>query len=248
MKTYGLIGKSLSHSFSKDFFEAKIKKEGLENVRYLNFELETIDELHDLISEHPDLMGLNVTIPYKISACNFLDAVDKDAKFIGAVNTIKIIRKNEKIILEGFNTDAYGFYHSLYPYIKPIHQRALILGTGGAARAVCYVMNKFGISIQEVTRNPLKVQQMSYRMIDKETILNHEVIINTTPLGMYPNMDSYADIPYEYLTENHVLFDLIYNPAETLFLKMGEKFGASTVNGLEMLQLQAERSWEIWHS
>lgn len=248
MKTYGLIGKNLSHSFSKDFFETKFEKEGIKDVRYLNFELNEIADLPNLITDHPEIVGLNVTIPYKISVCNFLTTLDKDAKFIGAVNTIKIKRKDDKIELEGFNTDAYGFYHSLHPYIKPVHKRALILGTGGAARAIIYVMNRFGISIQEVTRNPLKSQQMSYRMIDKETILNHRVIINTTPLGMYPNIDSYAEIPYQHLTKDHVLFDLIYNPSETLFLKMGKKFGASTINGLEMLQLQADRAWEIWNS
>lgn len=246
MKTYGLIGKSLSHSFSKDFFESKFKRENLQNVRYLNFELAEIEDLPNLIEKHPDLVGLNVTIPYKISVIKYLDFIDKDAKFIGAVNTININRKKKKVELEGFNTDAFGFYHALYQHIKPFHKKALILGSGGAAKAISYVMNKFGISISEVSRHPLKSYQMSYRMINKETILNHTIIINTTPLGMYPNTDSYADIPYEFLTKDHILFDLVYNPSETLFLKMGKKQGAITLNGMEMLQLQAAKSWEIW--
>lgn len=246
MKTYGLIGKSLSHSFSKDFFESKFERENINDVRYLNFELEEIEDLPKLIKNNPDLVGLNVTIPYKISVIKYLDIIDKDAKYIGAVNTIKINRKNNKIELEGFNTDAFGFYHSLYEHIRPIHQKALILGSGGSSKAIAYVMNQFGISILEVSRNPLKSNQLSYRMIDKETILNHRVIINTTPLGMYPNTDSYADIPYEFLTSDHILFDLVYNPSETLFLKMGKKHGAITINGMEMLQFQAAKSWEIW--
>ena len=246
MKIYGLVGKSLTHSFSKDFFEQKFQKEQINDVCYLNFELDDIEQLPDLIKSEPNIHGLNVTIPYKISVCRFLTSVDKGAKFIGAVNTIKVIRKNDNIELHGYNTDAYGFYHSLHPFIKKHHKKALILGTGGAAKAVAYVMNRFGISIQEVTRNPLKSNQMSYRMIDLETIRSHNIIINTTPLGMYPNTDSYAHIPYEFLTDDHILFDLIYNPSETLFLQNGKKHGAVTINGLEMLQLQAERAWEIW--
>jgi shikimate dehydrogenase len=247
MKTFGLIGASLCHSFSKVYFENKFKEEGLSTHSYLNFEISDINALINLIQQNPYLCGLNVTIPYKQQVIRFLDEIEKDAQFIGAVNTIKIERQGEKTKLIGYNTDAYGFETSLKPHLKKHHKKAIILGTGGGARAVKYILRKYGISVVEISRNPLKSIQVSYGMLNKNIIKERLIIINTTPLGMYPNTTEMPDIPYEYIGKDHILFDLIYNPTETEFLKTGYKQGATCINGQLMLEQQAEMSWKIWN-
>ena len=246
MKTFGLIGKSLSHSFSKSYFEKKFNSEKLD-YQYQNFELEEINEFPQLLIDNPEISGLNVTIPYKEQIIKFLDEIDKDANFIGAINTIKLIRTSTTTSLIGYNTDAMGFEYALKPHLKPYHHRALILGTGGASKAVKFVLNKYGIGVINISRRPLKPDQMSYGHVDKQVIEEHPIIINTSPLGMHPDTDTYPDIPYKYIGKNHLLFDLVYNPAETLFLKKGKENGATIVNGIEMLYHQAEQSWEIWN-
>lgn len=246
MKTFGLIGKSLSHSFSKSYFEKKFNSEKLD-YQYQNFELGEINEFPQLLIDNPEISGLNVTIPYKEQIIKFLDEIDKDANFIGAINTIKLIRTSTTTSLIGYNTDAMGFEYALKPHLKPYHHRALILGTGGASKAVKFVLNKYGIGVINISRRPLKPDQMSYGHVDKQVIEEHSIIINTSPLGMHPDTDTYPDIPYKYIGKNHLLFDLVYNPAETLFLKKGKENGATIVNGIEMLYHQAEQSWEIWN-
>ncbi len=246
-KTYGLIGKTLKHSYSSKYFSEKFKKENISNSKYLHFELEDISELPFLINEHPELVGLNVTIPYKKTIIPLLDEIDRSSLFIGAVNTVKITRKNNKAFLSGYNTDAYGFEQTFLPCLKPHDDHVLLLGTGGASKAVAYVLRKNGIAYKEVTRSPYKSNQINYNMINERVIRRFSVIINTTPVGMYPNINEIVQIPYEYLDERNLLYDLIYNPDETQFLKLGKAEGARTVNGIKMFELQAERSWKIWN-
>ena len=237
----GLIGYPLSHSFSKKYFTEKFKKEGVNDFQYELFPLEKIDLLTDLLEKHPNIKGLNVTIPYKELVLPFLKELSPAAEQIGAVNTINI--KNGE--LYGFNTDVYGFEKSLAPLLKSNHQKALILGTGGAAKAVQYVLEKLNIDFKYVSRTP-QSNQLTYSNIDKNTLTEYHLIINTTPLGMSPKIDSCPAIAYEHLTDQHLLYDLVYNPPETLFLKKGKDQGATIKNGLEMLVLQAEKSWEIY--
>ncbi len=320
MPLYGLIGNRLSHSFSEGYFAEKFRKEGIEDARYKNFPIKSIDELPGLINQNPQLSGLNVTIPYKEAVIPYLNEMDPDARAIGAVNTIRIERNqsaddafyhkndadlrktdhdikerngkktadmNEKNIVDmdwkktiemngkkaidcdwksthdmkcnktgpeqkdffltGHNTDLYGFETSLTPLLKPFHQNALVLGTGGASKAVIYALERMGVEYMLVSRNPSGKQVMAYEQINEEVMKNHQIIVNTSPLGMYPEVDKCPDLPYEYLSEYHILYDLIYNPAETLFLKKGKSKGSLIKNGLEMLELQAEKSWEIWN-
>jgi len=247
MKLYGLIGFPLSHSFSEKYFNNKFEHENIPETEYKLFPLANIHDLPSLIEAHPELSGLNVTIPYKEQVINFLDEIDREAKLVGAVNTIKIHKKNNTIRLTGYNTDVIGFENCILPHLKPHIKRALILGTGGGAKAVIFVLRKLGISFQEVTRRPLKANQISYWMINPDLIKSHPLIINTTPLGMYPNIDGYADIPYHHIGNEHIMVDLIYNPPQTRFLKFGEERGAKTINGLKMLQEQAEGAWAIWN-
>ncbi len=241
IKTLGLIGYPLTHSFSKKYFTEKFERENIEGWQYELFPLERIEDLPDLLNQQPSIVGLNVTIPYKEAVIPYLDEVDESAAF-GAVNTIKII--DGKLL--GFNTDVYGFEVSLKPMLKAHHQAALILGTGGAAKAVASVLERLGIAYQYVSRTPSE-GQISYKNIDKNTINKHTLIVNTTPLGMYPNVANCPDLPYEMLTDEHILYDLVYNPNVTTFLKKGKKHKSCVKNGLEMLYLQAERAWEIWH-
>ena len=243
MKQYGLIGYPLSHSFSKGYFAEKFAKENIVDCKYDVFPLEKIEDFVELCNDKKNLIGLNVTIPYKEKIIPFLDELDETAANIGAVNTIKF--SNGKEI--GYNSDAYGFEMSLKPLLKQHHTKALILGTGGASKAVEYVLRKLGISFQYVSRNKNE-KAISYEELNEAIIQHSKLIINTTPIGMYPNIDTAPDIPYNVLTEKHLLYDLVYNPEETLFLKKGKEKGAQTKNGLEMLYLQAERSWEIWNS
>ena len=241
MKKYGLIGYPLSHSFSPGYFKAKFERESIENCVYNLYPLEKIAEL-DLLLKTPNLKGLNVTIPYKKQVFAYLDGVEKTAYSIGAVNTIKI--ENGKTT--GYNTDVYGFEQSLLPLLKAHHVKALILGTGGASKAVEFVLQKNDIEVVFVSRNPGK-KKLTYTDIDANLLNDFHVIVNTTPLGMSPNLDSCPDLPYKHLNERHLLYDLVYNPAETLFMKKGKAQNAQVKNGLAMLQLQAEKSWEIWN-
>ena len=238
MKTFGLIGKSLSHSFSSSYFNEKFFKERITNTKYLNFELNDISEFPQLIKKQ-NLSGINVTLPYKESIIPFLDELSENAKRIGSVNTIQI--SNGKLI--GHNTDVIGFKQSITPLLSG-RNTALILGDGGAAKAVKFIFNQLNISHKTINRN----SSFDYSDITSEIIDFNTIIVNTTPLGMIPEIKNYPQIPYELLTEKHLLFDLIYNPKETLFLKYGRANKACTKNGLEMLQIQAETSWNIWNT
>lgn len=243
----GLLGKKLSHSFSKNYFEQKFKKEELVGYSYTLFELDHIEELPELLEKHPDLIGFNVTIPFKTAIIPFLNELDEKAQAVGAVNTVCIERKEGILFLKGYNTDIEGFANSIKPFLKNTHERALILGTGGASKAVEFVLNNLGIETLIVSRNP-QHNQLNYSEINKYVIKYHNLIINCTPLGMYPNISSYPNIPYEFLTESHTLLDLVYNPEITEFLKRGKKEQATTLNGSSMLYNQADKAWEIWKS
>ena len=259
MKKFGLIGYPLSHSFSKKYFNEKFEREGLKDYHYELYPLQNISDIENLINSTPDLCGLNVTIPHKIGVMYYLDKVSPDAKAIDAVNCIKIIKNNPletvfsgelpnmKVRLEGYNTDAYGFETSLKPLLKKHHTKALVLGSGGGSRAVTYVLSKLGIDYRVVSRRK-GPKQITYAELTKNLMNEYLLIINTTPLGMAPNIETSPEIPYEFLGEKHLLYDLVYNPAETEFLKKGQARGATVKNGEEMLHLQAEKAWEIWNS
>ena len=247
MKLYGLIGFPLSHSFSKGYFSDKFRQEKRSDCRYENFPLPSLEQLPALIDGHPKLVGLNVTIPYKEQVLCLLNSIDENARAIGAVNTIKIIRSQGKSILEGYNTDAYGFYTSLRPFLDRSIKNALILGTGGASKAVAYVLNNLGISCLFVSRNPKSGDHISYADLCGPVLYNAQLVVNTTPVGMFPNEEACPDIPYEFITDKHLFYDLVYNPLETRFLSKAKEMGARIVNGMEMLHFQAEKAWEIWN-
>jgi len=246
MKEYGLIGKSLSHSFSKNYFDNKFQLLHLNDCSYSNFELEKIEDLVSLLQSHSNLQGLNVTIPYKETVIPFLDELSPEAKEIGAVNCIQI--KNKKLI--GHNTDVYGFSQSLKPFLDVNHERAIILGTGGASKAVAYVLQKIGVPVFFVSsaENKKTENTFFYDEINERVMMAFKLIVNTTPLGTFPNINECPAMPYEFFTAQHLAYDLIYNPGETKFLNQAAKKGAIIVNGLSMLQLQAEKSWEIWNT
>ena len=247
MKVYGLIGFPLDHSFSARYFAGKFDKESLPDCEYRNFPLPELNNLHDLIRQEKQLKGLNVTIPYKEKVIPLIDSMDKDAEKICAVNTIKIIRKNEAIQLLGFNTDMLGFKDSLKPFLKSKIKKALILGNGGASKAVKYVLKNLEIEYTIVSRRAQK-SCIKYEDLQGEIMDSSKLIINTTPLGTIPDIDTCPPIPYEYITKKHILYDLVYNPSETLFLRKGKLKGARIKNGLEMLERQAEASWKIWNT
>lgn len=242
MRRFGLIGYPLSHSFSQNFFTEKFQRELITGTVYENFPLADISELPGLLEKYPDLAGLNVTIPYKEKVIPFLHTQNEVVKAIGACNCISI--KEGK--LQGYNTDVVGFEIALEKLLQPFHKKALVLGTGGAAKAVHYVFKKRGIEYIEVSRNPQGPRQISYEDVDA-VMHDHLLLVNTTPLGMYPNEDEYPPIAYDMLTPRHYLFDLIYNPTVTAFLKKGAEKGALVKNGGEMLLIQAEESWKIWN-
>lgn len=243
MRLYGLIGFPLSHSFSKKYFSEKFEQEGLEQFAYENFPIPVIDDLNKIISL-PGLAGFNVTIPYKEEIIPFLHKSSAIVKKIGACNCIKIVDGK----LFGYNTDVIGFEKTLTQKLNSeVHKQALILGTGGSAKAVKYVLEKKGISFKNVSRKP-SADNLSYEQVTEEVILSHQLIINTTPLGLFPNIVEAPEIPYQFLTKDHFLFDLIYNPEKTLFLKKGEERGTVIQNGSEMLIHQADESWKIWNS
>lgn len=248
MKRYGLIGYPLSHSFSATYFAEKFKINNIQDVIYQNFPIENINEFENLIFKYPDLVGLNVTIPYKQQVIPYLDELDKTAKDVGAVNTVKFIRKDDdKLILKGYNTDVYGIERSLQSYLLPEHRTALILGTGGASKAVVFILNKIGIKSQLVSRNKTEKIFKTYDELSIDDIKDFDLIINTTPVGMYPKVNESPKIPYEGIHSKQIIFDLIYNPDMTVFLLKGKEKGAKTLNGLEMLKFQADKSWQIWN-
>ncbi|HNW98826.1 MAG TPA: shikimate dehydrogenase [Bacteroidales bacterium] len=247
MNLYGLIGYPLTHSFSAQYFSEKFFRENIHDCRYELFPIKDISEIEFLVKNNIDLKGLNVTIPYKEIIIPFLASIDNTAKEIGAVNTIKII-DNKNFILHGYNTDAFGFEESFKPILKKNHTKALILGNGGASKAVAYVLKKLGIEFLFVTRNKKIINEsIFYSDLNKEFIKSHLIIINTTPLGMYPETHTAPDIPYHFISNEHILYDLVYNPSETIFMKRGIEQKAIVKNGLEMLYLQAEKAWTIWN-
>ena len=243
MKWYGLLGKTLKHSFSKAYFTDKFNALGITDCKYENFELASIDELPELLRDNPSIKGLNVTIPYKEEVLPFLDEKNDIVKEVNACNCIKISDGK----LSGYNTDVTGFQQSLEQVLEPQHTHALILGTGGSSKAVRYALKVLGIRYQNVSRTK-STTFITYDELNEEILNSHQLIINTSPIGMFPNVEETPSIPFELITSKHLLFDLIYNPAKTLFLKKGEERGAKISNGAEMLILQAEESWKIWNS
>ncbi|MCB0515123.1 MAG: shikimate dehydrogenase [Chitinophagales bacterium] len=239
---FGLIGYPLSHSFSKKYFDQKFAATSSSApLSYALFPLAHISDLPELLAAMPNLVGFNVTIPYKEKIIPYLSALSPEATAIGAVNVV--VRHQNKLL--GYNTDAIGFAQSIQPLLRAHHTSALVLGNGGAAKAVCYVLQQLGIHYTIVSRTPTS-QQLHYAALLPALLQKNYLIINTTPLGMYPNVETAPEIPYEAISEKHILYDLVYNPAETLFLQKGKKQGAATQNGLEMLHLQAEAAWDIW--
>ena len=242
-RVFGLIGKNISYSFSKKFFTKKFTVNNIVDCSFENFDLQNIEEFPNLISNNPDLKGLNVTIPYKEAVIPYLNKLSKSAAQIGAVNVIRFTKKG---ILKGYNSDYYGFMKSIKPLLQPHHKKATILGTGGAAKAVAFALGQLEISYTFVTREE-KTGMIDYNRINATTFDNYHIFINCTPIGTSPNVKEFPPIPYQYFTEKHIAFDLVYNPEETQFLKMAKKNGAVTKNGYEMLALQAEKAWKIWN-
>lgn len=246
MDKYGLIGYPLGHSFSISYFNQKFQDENIDAV-YENYEIPSIDELPEVLSSNPELKGINVTIPYKEKVLPFLDSISPEARAIGAVNVIRVSHKGNKTLLKGYNSDVIGFTKSIEPMLdKKLHQKALILGTGGASKAIDYGLRNLGLETVFVSRyeRPGTIQ---YKNITPEVVKEYNVIINCTPLGMYPKTEVCPELPYEAMDSHTILYDLIYNPDETLFMKRGAEYGANVKNGLEMLLLQAFSSWEFWH-
>ena len=247
MNTYGLIGYPLGHSFSRKFFTEKFATEGID-AQYLNFEIPSIEEFPEIIKNNPTLRGLNVTIPYKQQVMQYLDDISEEAKAIGAVNVVKcqLSTVNCQLHLTGYNSDVIGFVNSIKPLLKPHHKKALILGTGGASKAIRYGLEKkLGMETLFVSRTA-REGMITYEEVTAEVLKEYEVIVNCSPVGMYPHVDECPALPYEALNENNLLYDLVYNPLETLFMKKGAAQGATVKNGLEMLHLQAIASWEFW--
>lgn len=245
MDKYGLIGYPLGHSFSIGYHNQRFADEGI-NAKYINFEIPSIDSLPEVLNSNPELKGLNVTIPYKEKVIEFLDYISPEARAIGAVNVIRVVHEGKNIKLRGYNSDVIGFTQSIEPMLESYHKKALVLGTGGASKAIAYGLKSLGIEPVFVSRyeRPGTIQ---YQSITPEVVHEYPVIVNCTPLGMFPKVDTCPDLPYEAMDDKNILYDLIYNPDETLFMKLGAKQGASVKNGLEMLLLQAFASWEFWN-
>ena len=245
MDKYGLIGYPLGHSFSVGYHNQRFADEGI-NAKYVNFEIPTIDQLIEVLSQNPELKGLNVTIPYKERVMPFLDYVSPEARSIGAVNVIRVVHNGQNVELRGYNSDVIGFTQSIEPMLEKHHTKALVLGTGGASKAVAYGLRSLGLETVFVSRyeRPGTIQ---YKSITPDVVQEYNVIVNCTPVGMYPKTNECPLLPYEALTERNILYDLIYNPDETLFMKKGKERGAQVKNGLEMLLLQAFASWEFWN-
>ena len=240
-----MIGFPLGHSFSIVYFNEKFQSEGIDAV-YENFEIETIEQLKIVLDTNPELRGLNVTIPYKQEVMKFLHEISPEAQVVGAVNVIRIERKGSKSVLKGFNSDVIGFQQSIEPILESHHKKALILGMGGAAKAVDYVLKKMGLETLYVSRNKAE-GAILYDEVDEKIIKDYPVIVNCTPVGMYPNIEECPRLPYHAMDSHTLLYDLLYNPDETMFMKKGKEYGAMVKNGLEMLLLQAFASWEFWH-
>ncbi len=247
MKTYGLIGWPLGHSFSASFFADKFQREHID-AQYLNFAMPTVDGVATLLNSHEELCGFNVTIPHKQAILSLLDDVTPEARAIGAVNVVRVRRFDDgRHYLKGYNTDVVGFVRSLLPLLRPHHRAALILGTGGASRAVVHGLQQMGIATTYVSRTAAE-GRLTYGDLNADVMQQHTVIVNCSPVGMYPHVNECPDIPYDLLTEQHLLYDLVYNPEETLFLRRGAEHGATVKNGLEMLHLQALAAWDIWQA
>jgi shikimate dehydrogenase len=246
MRKFGLIGYPLGHSFSKKYFAEKFINEHINDCHYDNYPLTDLGQLNKLIHDDSELEGLNITIPYKSQIINLLDEVDTEAVEIGAVNVLKIKRINGKIKLLGFNSDVTGIRESLAPYIDKKIKNAIVLGTGGSSKAVCHVLKKFAVGINQISR-VRKQGMLTYDDVDSDLINSVGLIVNTTPLGMYPNIETRPNIDYTHLNSKHILFDLVYNPELTSFLSMGKERGCIIISGIKMLHSQAERSWEIWN-
>lgn len=246
MDKYGLIGYPLTHSFSIGFFNEKFKSEGIDAI-YENFEIPSIEDFPEVVDTNPNLKGLNVTLPYKERVIAYLDVLSPEARAIGAVNVIKVSHKGKDTQLKGYNSDVIGFTKSIDPLIKPYHKKALILGTGGASKAIDYGLKSLGLETVKVSRYE-HADTIQYENITADIVKEYNVIVNCTPCGMYPNADECPKLPYEAMDSNNLLYDLIYNPDETLFMKKGMEHGAVVKNGLEMLLLQAFVSWEFWNN
>ena len=243
-KEYGIIGHPLGHSYSPTFFNEKFAEKGIKS-QYLTFDIDSIEKFPAIVKEHPLIRGFNVTIPYKQAIMPYLDEIDPNAKAIGAVNVVKVEQRDGKPYLIGYNTDWYGFTRSLTPHLKPWHNQALVLGTGGASKAITYALQQLGISYKLASRMP-KDDQFSYQDITQETMDDYTIIINTTPVGTFPHTRECPNIPYELVNEKHLVYDLIYNPVRTLFLQQAEMKRATTCNGWPMFVYQALRSYQIW--
>ncbi|MBZ9778224.1 shikimate dehydrogenase [Psychroflexus sp. CAK8W] len=241
MTTYGLIGKNIDYSFSKSYFNTKFHNEAIK-AKYINYDIDDIKEIKQIVNNSIELAGLNVTIPYKEEVIPYLDEIDSQAERIGAVNTIKI--ENKKLI--GYNTDVFGFTKSIFSLIAPNHEAALILGTGGAAKAIRHALVSMGYNINLVSRDKEK-GDYTYEELTSDIIKNHQLIVNCTPLGTHPDVNQFPPIPFEFIDERHLLYDLIYNPSITSFLAQGKEKGAQIINGEQMLIAQAEKAWEIWN-
>ena len=244
-RLFGLLGRDISYSFSRGYFSKKFTQLNLENHNYVNFDLPRIEDFPSILEDNEGVRGINVTIPYKEEVMPYLDKIDKTAKEIGAVNTIKITKRGN---LKGYNSDVVGFEKSIKPLLKKHHKKALILGTGGASKAIAYALKRNGIKYKFVSRNPEGKKQISYDDLSQKIIEDYTVIVNSTPLGTSPDIDKCPAIPYQFLTSKHLLYDLIYNPEVSKFLSNGKEKGAIIKNGYEMLELQAEESWRIWNS
>lgn len=247
MRKFGLIGYPLGHSFSKKYFTDKFLREGYTDYLYENYPIANINELPGLISSDPEIAGLNVTIPYKSEVIQFLDGIDSEAAQVGAVNVLKIKKSKNKSTITGFNSDITGFRDTLTPLLTPGIKKALVLGTGGSSKAVCHVLKSISVDYTLISRSR-KADCLTYQDIDDTILKSHLLIINTTPLGMHPDLSGRPDLNYDLISEDHILFDLVYNPELTTFLKLGKERGATVMNGLKMLERQAERSWEIWNA
>lgn len=246
MKKYGLIGYPLGHSFSMGYFNEKFKNEAI-NAVYENFEIPDIQDITTVIGSNPDLAGFNVTIPYKEKVMDYLDYIAPEAAEIGAVNVVKVTHNGEHAVLKGFNSDVVGFVNSIKPLLRPLHKKALVLGTGGASKAVEYGLRKLGLETIKVSRTE-KDNTITYGQVTPELLSEYKVIVNCTPCGMAPHFDECLNLPYDSIDDSFLLYDLIYNPEETLFLRKGKEKDATVKNGLEMLLLQAEEGWNIWNS
>lgn len=242
-KKFGLLGNNISYSFSKKYFSNKFSKELYKDYVYENFDIQSVEAFPDILKKNPNLKGLNVTIPFKETIIPYLDSLSEKAYRIGAVNVIRFTKKGN---LKGYNSDWYGFMKSLQPLLQPHHQKALILGTGGAAKGVAFALKELGILYTHVSREASN-SSIDYKKIDATTFDHYNIIINCTPVGTSPNTEEFPPIPYEFFTNNHIAFDLIYNPEETAFLKKAKEKGAMIKNGYEMLVFQAEKAWKIWN-